>query len=179
MCGFPTLSREERIVRANEILSSTELKQHICHEILGCTHKDVEKIMTGVLKERQVTEAQQDLLDLEEMEPDKFDPEIQFAISKVISATPSKDIRYSTYSREQVAKLMAASGIKHTPLEERMVHNYDFMPRETAERLVREHYEYLEEQKKKRMEKDEWATKTIASDIKTSTTRKHSTSTKG
>lgn len=88
------------------------------------------------------------------MAPDKFDPEIQFAISKVISATPSKDVRYSTYSREQVAKLMAASGIKHTPLEERMVNNYGYMSKETAQRLVQEHYEYLEEQKKKRMEKD-------------------------
>lgn len=179
MCGFPTLSREERIVRANEILSSTELKQHICHEILGCTHKDVEKIMTGVLKERQVTEAQQDLLDLEEMAPDKFDPEIQFKVFKHENDEPRETRQYGTLTREQTARLLSASGIKETPKEERMVNNYDYMPRETAERLVREYYEYLEEQKKKRMEKDEWATKTIASDIKTSTTRKHLTSTKG
>lgn len=135
--------------------------------------------MTGILRERQVTEAQQDLLDLEEMAPDKFDPEIQFAISKVISATPSKDVRYTTYSREQVAKLMNASGIKHTPPEDQMTTKYSDMPRETAERLVREHYEYLEEQKKKRMEKDEWATpKMTESDTKTAKAKKRGTSSK-
>ena len=135
--------------------------------------------MTSILRERQVTEAQQDMLDLEEMAPDKFDPEIQFAISKAISAIPGKDIRYSTYTREQTAKLLAASGIQETPKEERMVNNYDYMPRETAERLVREHYEYLEEQKKKRMEKDEWVNpKTIESDIKTAKAKKRGTSSK-
>jgi len=136
--------------------------------------------MLAVIKEKQVTEKQAEQLELEEMIPEKFDPEITFLANKQAADIPKQKGVYGTLTREQTAMLLAASKAPTvTPKDDTPKKEYPILPRETAERLVREHYEYLEEQKKKRMEKDEWATlKTIESDIKTDIKTKPSTSTK-
>lgn len=156
MCGLKDLPREEKLVLANEILNSTEHKQAICNKILGCTFKDVERAMMGIIDDRNVTEAQKERLELEELAPDKFDPEIAFIVNKPIPAIPAKEIRYTTYTKEQVAWLMAAS--KAPPVQEEVEPSYDYgsLPRERVEELVREHYEYKQREKQKKQETDQW-----------------------
>ena len=74
-------------------MNSTEWKQSICNQILGASHRDVEKAMQGIIKERKTVEP------VEKVEQEKFEmPE------------PTRPIRttlpYTTYSKEEVAKLL-------------------------------------------------------------------------
>jgi hypothetical protein len=149
LCGLQKLSRDERLSRANEILNSTELKQAICHQILGCTFKDIERAMAVTIDERQITEAQAERMELEEMAPEKFDPQLEFKINKEASNI-KKDYRYTTYSMEEVQKLLAASNAPYVPQEPTIRTEYKTMPRELAEQLVREHFEYKEMERKKK-----------------------------
>jgi hypothetical protein len=178
LCGFQDLSREERLSRANEILNSTELKQSICHKILGCTFKDIEKTMIAVIQERQITEAQAEQLELEEMAPEKFDPEVTFRVNREASNVVKKSV-YGTYTKEQVAKLLAASKapiVVSEPLEP--TREYPILSREQCEALMREYFKY-KIQETERKEEEEWAlVKTTESEAKTESTMKHSTSTK-
>jgi hypothetical protein len=178
LCGFNNLEREEKIRKANEILNSADLKQAICHQILGTTFKDVERAMEAVINERQLTEYQQEILELQEQAPEKFDLEFDFKLNKSASDRHVKTSQYRTYTQEEVAELMRASFDKpkeevpkSTPID------YEPMDRETAERLVREHYEYKE---RERLRKEKlWALeKTIESVTKTATKTKRSNSTK-
>lgn len=137
--------------------------------------------MTAVIRERQVTEAQQEQLELEELAPDKFDPEIEFKVNKQASNN-RKEIRYGTYTREQVAALIAASKASYEPEtpHRSASSNYPTLSREECERLVREHFEYKEREKKKRQELEQWdSLKTTESVKKIANTKKRSTSTKG
>lgn len=178
LCGLINLNRDEKIRKANEILNSSELKQSICNQILGTSFKDVERAMTAILKERQLTESQQEMLELEEEVPEKFDPDFEFAINKHASDRHQKSSNYGHPTREQVAAWLAASERKD-PTPSYPTERFDYVPmdRETAERLVREHYEYKEREKKRKEE--QWALqKTIESVAKTVSTTKRSKSTK-
>lgn len=154
LCGLLDLNREERLLKANEILRNNDLKQAICHQILGCTFKDIEKAMNAVLKERQITEAEEEQLELEELAPDKFDLELDFKVNKHASNVKKYDGPvYLT--REDVARLMAASNREVDTYEPDMPPaRYPTMDRETCERLVREHLEYKEEQKRKKKDQE-------------------------
>lgn len=179
LCGLNQLNREERLSRATEILRNSDLKQSICHEILGCTHKDIDRAMRSVVDERQITEEQQEMLELEELAPEKFDPEITFIANKH-AADPHEFQTYGEpYTREQVAALLAASKAppKVEPTEERM--QYPTMTREEAEFLMTDHYAYLEREKELRKERQEWdSMKTTVLEVKTESTTKHTKSTK-
>lgn len=84
--------------RANDILKSSELKQAICTRILGTSFKDVEKVMNSIIKGRKISQDEQDLLDLEEEVPEKFDKDdIEFN-SKISS--PQEDAYVSDIDRE-------------------------------------------------------------------------------
>ena len=161
MCGLQNLSREERLSRANEILKDTDLKQSICHQILGCTHKDVEKSMLAVVNERQITEEQAEQLELEEMAPEKFDPEITFKVNKHASNVPKDSSSYGAYTREQVAALLAASKAPCEPSPVLEKTEYPTMSREECERLVREHFEYKDNEKKKQKEREDFNEKVL------------------
>lgn len=152
LCGFKDLSRERRLSLAYEILKDVELKQSICHEILGCTHKDVEQTMRSILDERQLSEEQIEKLELETMAPEKFDPEITFKINKKASNI-SKDTHYSTYTKEQVMSLLAASNAPYIK-EERVdcSSEYGTLSREECERLISEHFAHKINEKKKQEE---------------------------
>ena len=158
MIGLQNLSREERLNRANEVLNDSDLKQAICHQILGCTHKDVVRALHAIINEKQITEAQAIQLELKEMAPEKFDPEITFKVNKSASNV-TKEFRYGTYTREQVAKLLAASNapceVEPKPLTT-TAKQYPTITREECERLVREHYEYNDREKKKKEERELW-----------------------
>lgn len=110
--------------------------------------------MMAIVNERNVTNAQQEMLDLEEMAPGKFDPEIQFKVFKHENNEPREVGKYGTITREQAIRLLSAPSIKETPKDESLITKYGNIPRETAERLVREHFEYLQEANKKQKEKD-------------------------
>lgn len=186
MCGFNELTdRDERIDRAYQILNSAELKQAICLKILGTTFKDVEKAMDAILKERHIPEEKIEELE-EDLVPEKFDPEVTFIANKQ-AATPTKSGGYTTLTREDVARLMAASkaepkGIDNTHPK----NNYPTMSREDCERLVREHFEYkrkeIERKKQQEMSEQEevpWVSaKTTESAQKTKSKTKRTKSTK-
>lgn len=182
MCGFNELERDERIARAHEILNSTELKQAICHRILGTTHKDVVKAMEAIIKEKQLTPAQEDELELREIMPEKFEPEfrpeVTFKVNKK-AGDPVKDAGYREYTREEVAALLAASKAptESPPVIEPTV--YPTMTREQCEALMADHFAYIENEKKKREERDEWdSQKTTGLGPKIKQPTKRGTSTK-
>lgn len=185
MCGFNELTRDEKVNRANEILNSAELKQAICHRILGTTFRDVERVMESILSERRLTQAQEEELELREMSPEKFEPEFDadFEFKMHEEAADSKKSRgYTTYSKHEVAKLMAASNAEfkpRVPEEPKDYHTYSFAQ---VQELMHEHYEHLERQKKRKQEREEkekWdSQKTTESEPKTKQKTKRTKSTK-
>lgn len=157
MCGFNELERKEKIERAHQIINSTELKQAICHKILGTTFKDVEKIMNGIIKEKQLTSSQEEELELREEYPEKFepfDPYVEFKANKK-AADPVDSNGYGTYTRDQVAELFAAAD---KPIERQLVPNsvvYPTLTKEQCQILMAHHYEYEAKEKAKKAEKEE------------------------
>lgn len=143
--------------------------------------------MMGLINERQLTAAQEEEIELRESHPEKFepefDPDFEFKVNKN-AADPIKHNGYTTYSREEVAQLMIASKAPPKALEPIMEVEYPLMTREECERLMHEHYQYLEDQRVKKIErenkeKEQWdSLKTTESDIKTVTTMKPIKSTK-
>jgi hypothetical protein len=136
LCGFSGLNKEERSLRAYEILNSKEEKQFICSQILGCTHKDIDKIMNSIVQERALTDAQIEQIEMQKYAPEKIDPDYfrsgiekknilytmisekeclelmkQSLHSKAEDKTElDSDLDYSTYSEEEVYKLINNSG---------------------------------------------------------------------
>jgi hypothetical protein len=134
--------------------------------------------MLAVINERQLTEEQVEQLELEEMAPEKFDPEITFKVNKSASNVP-KEVRYGTYTREQVAALLnpPKTWDHHEP--ERPPTVYPTLSREDCERLVKEHFEYKDNAKKKKEEFEAWdSQKTTGLGPKINTKTKRSNSTK-
>lgn len=182
LCGFNNLERQERLDRAHEILNSTELKQAICHQILGTTFKDVERAMEAIIKERQLTPAQEEEMELRESHPEKYEPEfdaeLEFKINKKV-ASPKKSLGYREYTREEVAELIAASNAPYVPPEPAPRVDYPTYSREQVQELMREHYAYLEEEKKRKEERAQWdSQKTNEFAPKTANTTKRTNSTK-
>lgn len=137
--------------------------------------------MDSILKERQLTPAQEEEIELREMAPEKYEPEFdaEFEIPLRKKVAAPKKSGYRTYTREEVAELIAASNAPFERFEPMERIEYPTLPREEAERLVREHYEYLEEEKKKIQERERWVSqKTTALGPRTENTKKRSTSTR-
>jgi hypothetical protein len=179
LCGFNSLERDERLKRANEILNSTELKQEICHQILGTTFKDVERAMLAVINEKQLTPDQQEELELRKAVPEKyepeFDPDLEFKINKK-AADPKRETGYRTLTREECAALIAASNAPFEPPPPVERKDYPTYTREQVQELMKDHFEYKNREKK---EGDAWVSqKTTESVTKTKNTKKRSTSTK-
>ena len=184
MCGFNELEREEKISRAHEILKSTELKQAICHKILGTTFKDIERAMNAIIEERQLTPAQEEEIELRESHPEKYeepeyDPYVDFKKNKKV-ADPVKTVGgYRTLTREECAALVAASNAPFVapPPVERMP--YPTYTREQVQELMKEHFSYQENEKKKKEERAQWdSQKTNGSEPKTGLLTKRTNSTK-
>jgi hypothetical protein len=179
LCGFSALNRTEKLSRANDVLNSTDIKNSICNQLQGASFKDVEKAMISIINERQITEEEQELLDLEAQVPEKFDHEFQFKLKNEVS-DKKKETRYRTYTREEVAALMAASKAPTVSKSEPPPDRYPPGPYpqeliDMQRQLIREHFEYKETEKKKRQqEKEKWenSLKTSESDAKTENTMK-------
>lgn len=150
MCGFENLSREERLIKANEILKDFKLKQAICNKILGTTFKDIEKAMDAIIKERQLTPEQKEELELKKSNPEKFevDLELDFKINKK-AADPKKTDGYRTYTADEVAELLAVSD---APTKEPEIYvsvkKYGTYTREQVEEFMYIDAAYAESEKK-------------------------------
>lgn len=106
--------------------------------------------MRGILNERNITEEEMEEIQEREESPEKFepefDPEFEFKVNR-----PKTAMEPSYLTREQTALLLKASRQDFQPVEpEWPAKKYPPLDRETAERLVREHFEYLAEQREKR-----------------------------
>lgn len=183
LCGFNDLEREERVIRANEILNSTDLKQSICHKILGTTFKDVERAMEAIIKEKQLTPEQREEAELRKSHPEKYEPEFdadfEFKVNKKAADAP-KTSGYRTYSREEVAELIAASKAPTPPPTPIERSSYPTYSKEQVRELLRDHFSYKDEQKRKREEERvKWdSQKTTEFGPKTANTAKRTNSTK-
>lgn len=135
--------------------------------------------MRSVLDERQITQEQADQLELEEMAPEKFDPEVTFIANKH-AADPHEFQTYGEpYTRHQVAALLAASKAPTEITHEMEKTVYPTMTREECERLMTEHYSYIERERENKKEREEWdSLKTTVSEVKIDTKTKRTKSTK-
>lgn len=138
--------------------------------------------MNAIIKERQLTPEQEEELELKEVAPEKFEPEfdaeLEFKVNKKASDR-YKPMSYRPMTREECAALIAASNapVEPFPVPERR--EYPTYTREQVQELMREHFEYLENEKKWKQEKSKWdSQKTTEFDTKTDTKTKPSNSTK-
>lgn len=182
LCGFNDLERDERVNRAYEILNSSELKQAICHKILGTTFKDVERAMEAIIKERQLTPAQEEELELRESHPEKYEsdfyPEVEFKVNKK-AADHKKSVGYRTLTREETAALIAASNAPFEPPPVVERRDYPTYTREQVQELLRDHFSYKDEEKRRKEEQAKWdSQKTTEFAPKTASTTKRGKSTK-
>lgn len=156
LCGFKDLDRDERLSRAHEILSSNDLKQAICHQILGATFRDVERAMDSIINERQLTPSQEEELELRESNPEKFEPkfdaELEFKLNKNISSN-YVPTGYRVLTREEVAELVAASDAPCEPTPEREPVSYRTYSREEVEWFVYEHDQFLAEEAERKRQR--------------------------
>jgi hypothetical protein len=118
VCGFTPLSKEERKEKAKEILNSSELKQEICHRVIGISHKDVEKVMRSIIQEREPPKKDRNSEDVDEIEeyaPEKIFPEYTLPILVKPPRRDSDDPHsIDTYSKKE-AEAMVAEFFDRTP----------------------------------------------------------------
>lgn len=135
LCGLDSLSKEDRLLRAKEILESTKIKQKMCNQMPGLTFKDIERAMTDVINERQPTEREQEELELRELAPEKFEPYIPQV------EHPRREVTYRNPTREEVAWLLAQSNkpIEQEPVPEKK--DYPTYTREEVAALLRGDYD--------------------------------------
>ena len=99
-CGLNHLDKEQRLRKAYEILHSNDIKQDLCHRIIGASFKDIERAMKHVIAERQPTREEQEELELMELAPEKF------ALPDPVVERPHSDTKYRTYTPEEVQELL-------------------------------------------------------------------------
>jgi len=95
--------------------------------------------MTSIIKERQLTQQQQELLELKEIAPEKFNPD-----HNSNSGFIKKNCEYRNYTQEEVAKLLTASKSTYVntaadALIEPLEKKYSVLSREAVEQLVQEY----------------------------------------
>jgi hypothetical protein len=120
------LKREDKFRRAAEILSNSEFKQDLCHQIAGLSHRDIDKIMHDLLDGRQLDHVQDEEPKQEEeatvavrevvrskvlwlLDQDEVNRLIQASeesIADVILDTATPAAQYGTYTEEEVYALL-------------------------------------------------------------------------
>ena len=115
--------------KAHAILADSDLKQKICNQVVGASHKDIEKALKAVVATKAPSAEEEEVAELERDHPEKLDPDIklkrkvkpikliaitnQNEINKLINATSeslaSKEeaartdyVNYSSYSEEEM-----------------------------------------------------------------------------
>lgn len=141
--------------------------------------------MMAIINERQLTPDQVEEVELRETYPQKYEPEfdplIEFKANKQ-AADPSrkKTSAYRILSREETADLLAASKAPFVPPPEPPERKeYKTYTREQVEFFMRQHFQYLEDEKRIQEERAKWdSPKTTGYEPKTEYIPRHSTSTK-
>jgi hypothetical protein len=135
--------------------------------------------MQSIIDERQITPEQQEEFELKEEYPEKyeteFDPEVTFKVNKKAADPVRSPASYGTYSREEVAELLAATNAPYIhPEGMTMPKNYRTYTREEVAALMQEHNDYLAEEKKRSEECTKWDfQKTIGLEGRIANTKPH------
>jgi hypothetical protein len=115
-CGFTGLSREDKARRAQEILDSSEEKQAICNDIVGTSHRDVEKVMRSILDGIDVNKTFE-----ENFPPEKYfdpEPEVQRPSSaQEITLTEIIDKEYVNWLVQESTRSIALEDPDKEPLD--------------------------------------------------------------
>lgn len=140
--------------------------------------------MNAIINERQLTSTQEEELELRESHPEKYepvgyDPYVDFKKNKSVADSEKSVGGYRTLTREECAALVATSNAPFIAPEPVARMNYSTYSREQVEALMTEHYAYLDNDKKKRQERDQWdSQKTTVLGPKIALPMKRTTSTK-
>lgn len=142
--------------------------------------------MNAIIKERQLTPAQEEELELRESHPEKYeeeayDPYVDFKKNKQVADAPKKGVvTYRPLTREECAALIAASNAPFEPPPPVERREYPTYTREQVQELMREHFSYKENEKKKKEERAQWdsqKTTELGPKIASSTKRTNSSKT--
>lgn len=97
ICGLNNLSREEKVHKASAILADSDYKQKVCNQIMGASHRDVEKVLKAILVIK-LSKEDEEIAELEMDCPDKLDPPTQMTRKKkLIKMVPLMDQREVTW----------------------------------------------------------------------------------
>lgn len=132
LCGLNNLSKEDRIRKANSILADYDYRQTICNQIVGASHKDIEKALKAIVTTKLSAEEQENA-EIERDNPEKLHPEFkvkrtvkptrlafitdQKEINRLINASnepleedaPKQHRDYPSYSKEEMSALLDGS----------------------------------------------------------------------
>ncbi len=129
ICGLTSLKKEERAKRAQQILSDTNEKQAICHQIIGASYKDIEKALRSIVDDKRPSyeeEFEQEHFQEEPVKPSKPQRNVttipmeqlldQDEVNALLSESSMSIVEqrseytdrgdYETYSFEEVAALL-------------------------------------------------------------------------
>jgi len=107
LCGLEGLSRIDRVIRSKELLEDDEIKQFICHQLLGTTFRDIEKILKEEIATSKARSEEESLYqEMEFSQPEKLDP--AHASTKRKHAV----VKRGYYAPEEALKLIEADSNK-------------------------------------------------------------------
>lgn len=135
--------------------------------------------MLSIIKERQLSKEEKEALELEKEAPYKFDPELQFVIQKNnMGEFKEKKYRTLTLSETQALLAASNKPVAEKPKHD-VKSNYSTYSREQVEKMVREHFQYKKDHPEKSKKEDDWdSKKTTEYARKTGRTMKRSKYTK-
>lgn len=97
LCGLSNLSKEDKVKRANAILSDYDFRQSICNQVVGTSHRDIEKILKAIVITKLSAEEEENA-ELERDNPEKLHPELSIKRSvkptKMVPITDQKEINW-------------------------------------------------------------------------------------
>jgi len=97
VCGLNDLSREAKIRRASEILADSDLKQSICNQVVGTSHRDIEKVLKAIVTTKLSDEDELNA-ELEREQPEKLHPETKSSRKvqpiRMVAITNQKEITW-------------------------------------------------------------------------------------
>jgi hypothetical protein len=109
LLGLDDLSRELRFKRAREILNDSDYKQEICNENIGVSHRDIDKVLKEILKDKKGSLAEQLAIEYDiELPVEEDEPEVK------IQRTKKKLFTMLLLDTDEVNELLKASD---TPLQ--------------------------------------------------------------
>lgn len=97
ICGLTNLGREAKLSKAKAILADPEFKQKICNQIVGASHRDIEKVLKSVLVTK-LSKEEEEAAELERDCPEKLNPDIKLGRkkkkAKMVPVTDQREINW-------------------------------------------------------------------------------------